>query len=177
MRFRLSVTAIDAAQARLELRDAGAGGFVSFEGWVRDHNEGKEVTALEYEAYQELALKQGDRIVAQALERFPIRRALCIHRVGALQLTDMAVWVGVSAVHRGEAFDACRYIIDEVKHSVPIWKKEHYRSGDSGWVNCEQCAAAPHHAHRPDQHHAGEHHTGEHGAAEHHAALDVDNRK
>jgi molybdopterin synthase catalytic subunit len=55
----------------------------------------------------------------------------------------MAVWVGVSSAHRGEAFDACRYIIDEVKHRVPIWKKEHYRSGDSGWVNCERCAAAP----------------------------------
>jgi molybdopterin synthase catalytic subunit len=172
MRFRFAQNAIDAAQARLELRDAGAGGFVSFEGWVRDHNEGKEVTALEYEAYQELALKQGERIVAAALERFPIKRALCIHRVGALQLTDMAVWVGVSAVHRGEAFEACRYIIDEVKHSLPIWKKEHYRSGDSGWVNCEQCAAAPHHAR-----HADDHHSGEHGADEHHAALDVDNRK
>jgi molybdopterin synthase catalytic subunit len=146
MRFRFTQTAIDTAQARLELRDVGAGGFVSFEGWVRDHNEGKEVTALEYEAFQALALKEGERIVAEALARYPVKRALCIHRVGALQLTDMAVWVGVSAVHRGEAFDACRYIIDEVKHRVPIWKKEHYVSGDSGWVNCEHCAAAPHHS-------------------------------
>jgi molybdopterin synthase catalytic subunit len=168
MRFRLAVTAIDTAQARLELRDAGAGGYVSFEGWVRDHNEGKEVTALEYEAYQQLALKEGDRILAEALGRFPIKRALCIHRVGALKLSDMAVWVGVSAVHRGEAFDACRYIIDEVKHRVPIWKKEHYVSGDSGWVNCENCAAAPHH--KPHSHHP-------HHADEHHAALDVDTRK
>jgi molybdopterin synthase catalytic subunit len=178
MRFRFSQSAIDAAQARLELRDAGAGGFVSFEGWVRDHNEGKEVTSLEYEAYQELALKEGERIVAQALARFPIKRALCIHRVGALQLTDMAVWVGVSAVHRGEAFDACRYIIDEVKHSVPIWKKEHYRTGDSGWVNCEQCAAAPQHSRHADEQHshrAPDHHS--HHADEHHAALDVDIRK
>jgi molybdopterin synthase catalytic subunit len=162
MRFRFAQTAIDAAQAQLELRDAGAGGFVSFEGWVRDHNEGRDVTCLEYEAFQELALKEGERILAAAHERFPIKRALCIHRVGTLQLSDMAVWVGVSAVHRGEAFDACRYIIDEVKHSVPIWKKEHYRNGDSGWVNCEQCAAAPHHSHRAD---------------EPHAALDIDTRK
>jgi molybdopterin synthase catalytic subunit len=56
----------------------------------------------------------------------------------------------VSSAHRGEAFDACRYIIDEVKHRLPIWKKEHYRSGDSGWVNCEHCAAAPHHSHHAD---------------------------
>ena len=147
MRFRLLQTAIDTAASRLELLDGGAGGYVSFEGWVRDHNEGRAVRRLEYEAFAELALKEGDRIVAEALQRFPIRHALCVHRTGGLALGDLAVWVGVSAVHRGEAFDACRYIIDEVKHRVPIWKKEHYLNGDSGWVNCERCAAAPSHAH------------------------------
>jgi molybdopterin synthase catalytic subunit len=146
MRFRLTQAVIDTDSARRELRDRGAGGYVSFEGWVRDHNEGREVTALEYEAFQDLALKEGDRILNEALRRFPIQRALCIHRLGALDLADLAVWVGVSAVHRGEAFDACRFIIDEVKHRVPIWKKEHYRGGDSGWVNCERCAATPEHA-------------------------------
>jgi molybdopterin synthase catalytic subunit len=146
MRFRFTETAIDTAAARHEIVDPGAGGYVSFEGWVRDHNEGREVTGLEYEAFQALALKEGDRILSEALARFPIKHALCIHRVGALGLTDMAVWVGVSAAHRGEAFEACRYIIDAVKHRVPIWKKEHYRGGDTGWVNCERCAAAPGHA-------------------------------
>jgi molybdopterin synthase catalytic subunit len=146
MQFRFSSTAIDTVAARSELLDPSAGGFVTFEGWVRDFNEGREVTHLEYEAFQELALKEGARIVEEAHERFPIKHALCLHRVGSLDLTDMAVWVGVSAVHRGEAFDACRYIIDAVKHRVPIWKKEHYRNGDSGWVNCEHCAAAAHHA-------------------------------
>jgi molybdopterin synthase catalytic subunit len=149
MRFRFTQSAIDAEAARRELLDQAAGGYVSFEGWVRDLNEGREVTALEYEAFQELAVKEGERIVAEALQRHPVRHALCIHRVGTLGLKDMAVYVGVSAVHRGEAFDACRYIIDEVKHRVPIWKKEHYRSGDSGWVNCEHCAAAPHHHVQP----------------------------
>ena len=147
MRFRFTSTAIDTAEARRQLLDQGAGGYVSFEGWVRDFKEGQEVTRLEYEAFQELAVKEGERIVAEALQRFPVKQALCIHRIGILGLSDMAVWVGVSAVHRGEAFDACRHIIDEVKHRVPIWKKEHYRSGDSGWVNCERCAAAPHHDH------------------------------
>ncbi len=156
MRFRFTSTAIEAASARGELRDAGAGGFVSFEGWVRDHNEGKEVTRLEYEAFEALAVKEGERIVEEALQRFPIKHALCLHRLGSLALTDMAVWVGVSSAHRGEAFDACRYIIDEVKHRVPIWKKEHYRSGDSGWVNCEHCAAAPHHSHHAHGHHAAD---------------------
>jgi molybdopterin synthase catalytic subunit len=147
MRFRFTSSAIDTAAARRELQDLGAGGYVSFEGWVRDHNEGQEVTRLEYEAFQDLAIKEGERILAEASVRFPIKRALCLHRVGALELADMAVWVGVSSAHRGEAFGACRFIIDEVKHRVPIWKKEHYRNGDSGWVNCERCSAAPLHSH------------------------------
>ena len=147
MNFLFTQAPIDAEQARSALKDLGAGGYVSFEGWVRDENEGREVTRLEYEAFQELALKEGDRIIAEALSRFPIKHARCIHRVGSLHLGDMAVWVGVSSAHRGEAFDACRFIIDEVKHRVPIWKKEHYRSGDSGWVNCERCAAEPQHSH------------------------------
>jgi molybdopterin synthase catalytic subunit len=147
MRFRFTERPIDTAAARAELTDRGAGGYVSFEGWVRDFNEGLEVTRLEYEAFQSLALKEGERILAEALQRHPVKHVLCIHRLGTLDLSDMAVWVGVSAAHRGEAFDACRFIIDEIKHRVPIWKKEHYRNGDSGWVNCERCAAAPHHVH------------------------------
>src|SRR5476649_530970 len=155
MNFRFTISPIDTDKARRELQTLSAGGYVSFEGWVRDLNEGQEVTRLEYEAFQELAVKEGGRIVAEAMRRFPIKHALCIHRVGSLDLTDMAVWVGVSAAHRGEAFHACRFIIDEVKHRVPIWKKEHYRSGDSGWVNCERCAAAA--PHSPAQDSPAEH--------------------
>jgi molybdopterin synthase catalytic subunit len=147
MQFRFTTEPIDTNAARLELLDVGAGGYVSFEGWVRDFNEGREVSHLEYEAFEALALREGERVVAEALRRFPIKQALCIHRVGDLALTEMAVWVGVSSAHRREAFDACRYIIDEIKHRVPIWKKEHYRDGDSGWVNCEQCAAPRHAVH------------------------------
>jgi molybdopterin synthase catalytic subunit len=147
MRFRFTQTAIDTQGARQALTHLSAGGYVSFEGWVRDFNEGQEVTRLEYEAFIELAVKEGDRIVTEAVRRFGLLDASCIHRVGALALGDMAVWVGVSSVHRGEAFEACRFIIDEVKHRVPIWKKEHYRNGDSGWVNCERCAAPAHHSH------------------------------
>jgi len=152
MLFRFTQTAIDTHKARAELQTFSAGGYVSFEGWVREENEGLKVTRLEYEAFQELAVKEGDRIIAEALRRFPVKHALCLHRVGSLALGDMAVWVGVSSAHRGEAFDACRYIIDEVKHRVPIWKKEHYLNGDSGWVNCERCAAAPQHSHATHAH-------------------------
>jgi molybdopterin synthase catalytic subunit len=142
--FRFTKTPIDTAAGREALLDGAAGGYVSFEGWVRDHNEGLSVKRLEYEAFEALAVKEGERIVAEALARFPVKHALCLHRVGDLAIGEMAVWVGVSSEHRGEAFDACRHIIDAVKHRVPIWKKEHYVNGDSGWVNCERCAAPGH---------------------------------
>ena len=142
---------IDAGALRTELSDPTAGGYASFEGWVRNHNEGLAVRHLEYEAFEALAIKEGERIVAEAIKRFGVEHAACVHRVGDLAIGDMAVWVGVSARHRAEAFLACRYIIDEVKHRLPIWKKEHYINGDSGWVNCERCAApalAADHDHR-----------------------------
>jgi molybdopterin synthase catalytic subunit len=166
MHFRCTESAIDTHSARRELQTSSAGGYVSFEGWVRDLNEGQEVTRLEYEAFQELAVTEGDRIVAEALRRFPVKNVMCIHRVGSLSVGEMAVWVGVSSTHRGEAFDACRFIIDEIKHRVPIWKKEHYRSGDSGWVNCERCAAAA--PHSPAQDSPAQDSLAKHAHAEHH---------
>lgn len=147
--FRFSQQPIDSVPLRAELLDTHCGGYAAFEGWVRDHNEGQQVTHLEYEAFEALGLREGEKILAEARERFGVTRALCVHRLGDLDLKEIAVWVGVSAAHRDEAFKACRYIIDEVKHRVPIWKKEHYLSGDSGWVNCERCAA---HAHDHDDH-------------------------
>jgi molybdopterin/thiamine biosynthesis adenylyltransferase/molybdopterin synthase catalytic subunit/rhodanese-related sulfurtransferase len=153
--FSFSTTALDTAALQRELRDVSCGGFAAFEGWVRDHNEGLAVTRLEYEAFAELAEKEGARIVEEARAKFGVTRAACLHRVGSLALGEVAVWVGVSAAHRDEAFRACRFIIDEVKHRVPIWKKEHYVSGDSGWVNCERCAA--HAAQGPEHGHVHEH--------------------
>jgi molybdopterin synthase catalytic subunit len=140
--FRFSSAAIDTAMLRAELADPGCGAYAAFEGWVRDHNEGQRVTRLEYEAYAPLAAREGEQVIAEAIARFGLRRALCVHRIGALALGEIAVWVGAAAPHRDEAFRACRYIIDEVKHRLPIWKKEHYASGNSGWVNCERCGAA-----------------------------------
>lgn len=161
--FTFSGTALDTTALQRELRDVSCGGYASFEGWVRNHNEGLAVTRLEYEAFVELAEKQGARIIEAAIEKFGVARAACVHRVGSLELGDVAVWVGVSAAHRDEAFRACRYIIDEVKHQLPIWKKEHYVNGDSGWVNCERCAeAVPGEGSRGSHH--GAHH--EHGSHE-----------
>lgn len=146
--FRITEAPIGAEDLKAALADRGAGACATFEGWVRAQNEGKAVESLAYEAYGELAEKEGGRIIEEARTRFGLLHAVCVHRTGHLALGDMAVWVGVSAPHRGEAFAACRYIIDEVKHRVPIWKKEWYVDGDSGWVNCERCAAHAHaHAH------------------------------
>lgn len=142
--FRILRAPIDVAALRAVLVDPACGGYAAFEGWVRDSNEGQRVRQLEYEAYEALAVREAERIVAEAVARFGIAHAACAHRVGKLAIGELAVWVGVSAPHRDEAFRACRYIIDEIKHRLPIWKKEHYMSGDSGWVNCERCAAAPH---------------------------------
>ena len=139
--FRFSRTPINVESLRQELADPACGGYTSFEGLVRNNNEGMSVRHLEYEAFEPLAVKEGEKIVAEAIKRFGIARAACVHRIGDLGIGEMAVWVGASARHRDEAFRACRYIIDEVKHRVPIWKKEHYENGDSGWVNCERCAA------------------------------------
>ena len=134
--FKIVAAAIDPAARKRELERSTAGACVTFEGWVRDHNDGEAVHALEYEAHQAIAEKEGARIVAEALERFAVTVVHCEHRVGKLRIGDCAVWVGVSAAHRGAAFDACRYVIDETKARVPIWKKEHYASGATGWVNC-----------------------------------------
>jgi molybdopterin synthase catalytic subunit len=137
--FSIASGAIDRAALRAALEDRSCGGYVQFEGWVRDHNEGREVLRLEYEVYEPLALSEGERIIAEALERFDVKQAAAVHRSGLLELTDVAVVVGVSAAHRGEAFDACRYIIDEIKRRLPIWKKEHYADGDTHWVRCDHC--------------------------------------
>jgi len=151
MKFAVSDTPIDVAAARKAVADNRCGALAVFEGWVRDHNEGRAVKRLEYEVYRPMAEKEGARIIAEALDRFGVEHALCIHREGLLELGDIAVIVCVTSAHRGEAFDACRYIIDQVKSRLPIWKKEHYVSGISEWVNCQHCADAAH-THAGDGH-------------------------
>src|SRR5262245_25779535 len=155
--FSFSHQPLDTEALARAMRDDACCGFAEFEGWVRNHNKGHAVTRLEYEAFAELAEKEGTRIVAEARARYGVTRAACVHRIGSLGIGDVAVWVGVSAAHRDEAFRACRYIIDEVKHRVPIWKKEHYVTGDSGWVNCERCTTPSAHEHEPDHHHGHSH--------------------
>ena len=138
--IEVTATAIEPSALQESLQNPGAGGFCSFEGWVRNVNEGRSVERLEYEAYEPLVIAEGEKVLAEAKAKYPFLEARCVHRTGLLEIGDLAVWVGVAAAHRDEAFKACRYIIDELKVRLPIWKKEHYVDGDSGWVNCERCA-------------------------------------
>lgn len=134
-RFRLSDTPIDARLEHRALGATAAGACVVFEGWVRDRNDGRSVHRLDYQAYAALAESEGEAILAEAMQRFGLAAAAATHRTGTLAVGDLAVWVGVSAGHRGEAFEACRWIIDAIKQRVPIWKNEHYTDGDSGWLH------------------------------------------
>ena len=130
--FELSDKPLQVAELAASLPVSHVGAFVSFEGRVRDTNESRTVVGLEYEAYLKLSLAEGNTILREAQAN--VIAARCVHRVGRLAVGEVAIWIGVTASHREEAFQACRDIIDEVKRRVPIWKKEHYRDGSSEWI-------------------------------------------
>ena len=134
-RFALSDKPFEIATLRAELLDARVGAYASFEGWVRNHNAERNVEALRYEAYVAMAESEGERVIDDVLAKFDILDARCVHRIGDLAIGELAVWVGVTAAHRDAAFAACRFIIDEVKSRVPIWKHERYAEGDAGWLH------------------------------------------
>jgi molybdopterin synthase catalytic subunit len=138
-----------------EVSHPGAGGIATFLGAVRDHNDGRAVTRLEYEAYGSMAEAELGRILAEIAAEIPGVRVAATHRVGALAVGEVAVACAASAPHRGEAFHACRELIDRIKARLPIWKREHGPDGPY-WVGWEdaRCAAQiggstePAHPHR-----------------------------
>jgi molybdopterin synthase catalytic subunit len=125
---------------------AGAGGIAIFLGTVRDTNDGRAVTKLEYEAYGSMALAEMNRIRAGIESELAGTRVAALHRVGALDVGDIAVVCAASAPHRDEAFRACRMMIDRVKERVPIWKREHGPDGPY-WVGWEDARCGPEHEH------------------------------
>lgn len=135
--FKLTESAISRTELSKELSSDKAGALVSFEGRVRDHNEGKKVDSLEYQVYATLAQKEGEKIILEAKEKFNIHDAQAVHRYGHLKLGEIAVWVGAISAHRDDAYKASRYIIDEIKHRLPVWKKEHYTDFEPKWVFCK----------------------------------------
>ena len=136
----ISKTPLEEIDLRKGFTSARAGAFSCFEGWVRNENDGKKVIALEYEAYESLCIKEAQKILIEVKKEFNVIAVRVFHRVGKLNIGEMAVWVGVIAQHREDSFKACRTIIDEVKVRLPIWKKEYYDTGESEWIICSACA-------------------------------------
>jgi MoaE-MoaD fusion protein len=131
--IRLLHEPIDTATLRNTLVCPEDGAVAIFEGVVRNHARGKSVRFLEYDAYESMALKKLEEIGAQARARFQIREIGIWHRLGHMNPTECSVAIVVTAAHRNAAFDACRFAIDEIKKSVPIWKKEFYEDGEQ-WI-------------------------------------------
>jgi molybdopterin synthase catalytic subunit len=132
--FVITDRPIDLAAWRRRLDHPQAGGLVVFEGVVRDHHQGRSVRHLDYEGYGPLAVSTGRAILGQAQARWPLLAALGCHRVGHLEIGEAAVWIGVAAAHRAEAFAACAWIMDEVKARVPVWKRETFADGTVEWA-------------------------------------------
>lgn len=135
-RIALVHAVIDPAPLLDHVRGRGDGAIVTFDGFVRDHSKNRRTLYLEYEAYESMALTQLREIAAHLHERFPIDRLAIVHRLGRLQVGETSVFIAVSAAHRAAAFDACRYAIDTLKRTVPIWKKEYFEDG-SVWADGE----------------------------------------
>lgn len=125
------------------VQDPRAGAVVLFSGEARNHSNGLAVVALEYEAYEPVAIRMINHIVAEAIDRFSLHKALCKHRLGRVEVGESAVVVITASSHRAEAYAANRYIIDRVKHEAPIWKKEVFTDGSSSYSH--NCSCHSHH--------------------------------
>jgi molybdopterin converting factor subunit 1 len=127
---------IEAASVLKGIKRPEDGAAVVFEGIVRNHTRGRRTLYLDYEAYEEMALKQMEELAARALAEFKIRDVAIVHRLGRLEIGETSVLIVVATAHRAAAFDACRWLIDTLKRTVPIWKKEHFEDG-AVWADGE----------------------------------------
>jgi len=125
---------IDAAGLAREAARPECGAIALFLGTTRDHHHGRRVTRLAYEAYEPMALAALERLEQEALKRFEVATCRIVHRLGEVPPAESSVAVVVAAAHRGPAFDACRWVMDELKRTVPIWKKEFFEHGGEAWV-------------------------------------------
>ena len=131
---RITRRPIDPARVLASVADDSAGGAVLFVGTIRNRSDGKKVRGLAYEVYREMAVKKMDEIEVMARKRWPVKKIAMVHRYGDLEVGEVSVAVAVSCEHRAEAFEACRYAIDTIKGSLPLWKKEKMAGGAEGWV-------------------------------------------
>jgi molybdopterin synthase catalytic subunit len=133
---RLTRDVIDAEPIVAAAKSGEDGAVVVFDGIVRDNSRGRKTLHLDYEAYEEMALKQINELARQAREQFGVRQVTIVHRLGRLEIGETSVLIAVASAHRGSAFDACRWLIDTLKKTVPIWKKETFVDG-AVWADGE----------------------------------------
>ncbi len=140
-RFSIQEEKIDLPLLRKAIETPTCGAIVTFEGLVRNHHEGRDVSALHYAHHPIMAEPEGQKILEETLQKFPITHAIAVHRIGDLKIGEIAVVTLTASAHREAAFDANRYLIDSIKFNVPIWKYETYTDGESEWTApCPGCA-------------------------------------
>jgi molybdopterin synthase catalytic subunit len=139
---RITAKPIDPAKVLQSVQDPSAGGTVIFLGTIRNRSEGRAVTGLKYEVYKEMAEKRMVELEAEAKARWPVKRVTVVHRYGSLRIGEVSVAVAVSSEHRAEAFEACRFLIDSIKSTLPLWKKEKLRSGKEHWTRGQPISGA-----------------------------------
>jgi len=140
--FRVTRKPIDLQEPVDFVTDPEAGAIATFIGTTRNNNEGRRVIGLDYEAYPEMAEKELARIGEEAKKRWAIQRMAIVHRIGPVPIREPSVIIAVSAAHRHDAFEACRFAIEEIKKSVPIWKKELYEGGEI-WIGTQSGQPLP----------------------------------
>jgi len=131
--IRIVESKIDREEIVQSVSTPESGAIATFDGTVRNHSREKPVTYLHYEAFPEMALKELEKIRAEAMQRWPLNGMAIVHRVGRMEIGESSVFIAVSSAHRKDAFEACRFAIDTLKTTVPIWKKEHYQDGEV-WI-------------------------------------------
>lgn len=136
MHVEIVDTPIDSASIVAAAKAGSDGAVCVFDGIVRDNTRGRQTLYLDYEAYREMALEQMQRLAAEAIERFRVRDISLVHRLGRLHVGETSVLIVVASAHRGAAFDACRWLIDTLKKTVPIWKRETFADG-AVWADGE----------------------------------------
>lgn len=141
IQFSLRTGPLDPASLAATLDNPRAGAVVTFDGRVRNHNDGRSVSHLEYQAYPALAIPTGTRILTEEAARHGLVAATAVHRIGALNIGEAAVWLGVASAHRAAAFDAARAIMERLKYELPVWKKETYADGTTEWVGPDNSPA------------------------------------
>ena len=138
--FAITFVPLSVESAYVKANDQSNGAVVLMSGMVRNQTDGKPVVSLEYQAYEPMAIRVFYQIAANIRDRWSdVNRVVIYHRTGRLQIGEISVLVAVGCPHRKEAFEACEYAIDTLKHNAPIWKKEHWADGSSNWVSIGAC--------------------------------------